>query len=538
MTGLPDRRELVKAAVAAPMLLAGLGREAVAAPPSSPRPPLPSDRFHYVVAGAGHNSLICAAYLAKAGYRVLVVEGQPEIGGGCKTTERLLPGFKEDWCSATHGLIASNPLVSHDELRLEQYGYEILRPDVVMHYPFGDGASFTIFRGDLERSAATIAQVSKADAETFRRMAALKSAAAAGDALAASYMKTLGQMSGYAAARQVWRSPHLQAAALAGGRFSGVSGSDFGTGSQSLSMMANLEGRPFPRGGSGMLAIALGRYIKAHGGVVLTRMPVTGLILEAGRCRGVECADGRRFRAETAVVSTLHPKHLVAMAPAALWGEAFTQQVDLMQSELGMFVVHCALTEPPRYPLASGGTMLTPEAAAMEDPASIFVPDRDAAEGELHLADYPLQVCHQSAFDPTRVPPGCGSVKVQGYVTYDLKGGPARWDEIKDQVADTVMSRYMKLTANLTPDKVLARHIVSPLDIERGNASMWRSNVHGFDKRAGGFFPYRLPISGLYQTGDCTAPGGGISGLPGRNAAEVILKDQGRSLDQVVASAT
>ena len=542
MQDAPDRREFVKAVAAAPLLLAGVGGDAAAAAVRAPVRPLASERFDYVVAGAGHNSLICAAYLSKAGYRVLVLEGQPVIGGGCKTTEMLLPGFKEDWCSSTHGIIASNPLLTHNELRLGEYGYEILTPEVVIHFPFADGASFTVFHNDLERTAETIAQVSKTDAATFRRMAALRASASSaspdstGKTQAQAYLKTLGAMSGYAAARQVWRSPHMQAAALSGGRFSGPAGSELGTGLQAFSMLAHVSGRPLPKGGSGMLSVALGRLIEAHNGLILTNMPVNQLIVEGGKCRGVACADGRTFRAELGVVSTMHVRHMLDMAPRELWGDAFTQQVELMQPELAMFAFHYALTEPPRYKLASGGSMSSPEAAVMENPASIFVPNLDAARGDLHLDDYPLQVCHPSVADPTRVPADRGLVKVQGYITYDLAGGPGRWDEIKDQVAQTVVTRYMKLTANLTPDKILAKHLVSPLDMERGNASMWRGSVHGFDNRYGAFAPYRLPIAGLYQTGDCTAPGGGISGLPGRNAAEVILHDQSRSLDAVVTS--
>ncbi len=545
MAKTPTRRELVKSAALAPILMTTLVEQARAARPApAARRPSRTEVFDFVVAGAGHNSLICAAYLSKAGYRVLVLEGQPMIGGGCKTSEILLPGFKEDWCSSTHGIISNNPLVRNNELRLDRFGYEIINPEVVIHFPFSDGASFTVYRGNPERTAATIAQVSKTDGDTFRRMVALRSTAAASSAngpaktQAQTFLSTLGAMSGHAAARQIWQSPHMQAAALSGGRFSGPSGGELGTGLQALSMLNHLGGRPLPKGGSGMLSVALGRLIEASNGVVMTDMPVTRLIIDGAACTGVECADGSKFLARKAVVSTIHPRHLLDMAPQTLWGDAFTQQIQLMQPELGMFAFHYALTEPPRYNLASGGTISSPEAALMDDPASIFVPTLDGARGELNVGDYPLQVCHPSVADPTRVPAGRGLVKVQGYITYDLKQGPAHWDAIKSEVAEAVFARYMRLTANLTPDKILAKHIVSPLDMERTNAAMWRGSVHGFDNRYGAFVPYKLPIAGLYQTGDCTTPGGGISGMPGRNAAELILKDQGRALAEVVSSIT
>ena len=532
------RRDFVKAAAATPLLLAELGgaARAVNAPASAgqAKAAAPSERFDYVVAGAGHNSLVCAAYLSQAGYRVLVLEAQDQIGGGCRTNDTMLAGFQEDWCSSVHGLINRNPLLARNELQLDRYGYEQMHPDIVMHYPFRDGASLTVFKDDPDRTAQTIAQVSKRDAATFKRLAALQAAKGPSELNS----KTLAAMTGFAVARQVWQSRHMQAAALSGGKFNGPSGAELGSGLQAFSMLVHMEGRPIAKGGSGMLTVALGRAIEAHHGVILTNMPVTGLIIEGGQCKGVECADGRQFRADMGVVSTMHAKHVLAMTPRALWGDAAAESIELMQPEMAMFQFHYALAEPVRYTLAGGGTIQSTEASIMEDPASIFVLSGDDARGELHLDDYPLQITHPSVFDTGRVPPGRGLIKIEGPMPYALKQGPEHWDEIKEEVAAAVVARTLAHTANITPDKILAKMLFSPLDIERKNASMWRGSVHGFDNRPGNFAPYRLPIPGLYQTGDCTAPGGGISGFPGRNAAELILRDQGRDIGQVVAAAT
>src|ERR1700752_3318566 len=93
------------------------------APLRLPEQGAPSERFDFVIAGAGHNSLICAAYLSKGGYKVLVLEGRPTIGGGTKPAEVCLPGFKEDLCSTVHAGISNNPLVRNNELNLRDYGY-------------------------------------------------------------------------------------------------------------------------------------------------------------------------------------------------------------------------------------------------------------------------------------------------------------------------------------------------------------------------------------------------------------------------------
>jgi phytoene dehydrogenase-like protein len=154
----------------------------------------------------------------------------------------------------------------------------------------------------------------------------------------------------------------------------------------------------------------------------------------------------------------------------------------------------------------------------------------------LTLADYPLQIVHASVYDQSRVPPGCCALKIEGGIPYALKEGPQHWDEIKERVADTFLTRYMRHTTNLTKDKVLAKVIMSPLDIERMNPAMWRGSVHHRDKRWGNFAPYRMPIPGLYQTGACTEAGGSVTGQPGRNAAAIILQDDGKTLEQIVGN--
>src|SRR5207244_11490156 len=101
--------------------------------------------------------------------------------------------------------------------------------------------------------------------------------------------------------------------------FAGAPGADTGTGNQAGAMRNNLSGRTIPKGGSLMLSVALGRYLEANNAVVLTRKPVGRLMIEGGRCTGVECLDGSQYRGRKGVVSTIHPKNLIAMAPREIW---------------------------------------------------------------------------------------------------------------------------------------------------------------------------------------------------------------------------
>jgi phytoene dehydrogenase-like protein len=146
--------------------------------------------------------------------------------------------------------------------------------------------------------------------------------------------------------------------------------------------------------------------------------------------------------------------------------------------------------------------------------------------------------------DPSQAPVGRHILKVIGTQPYDLEEGPAHWDKIKHQVADANLGFLRRFAPNLTDDKILASVVESPLDLERRNPHNWHGSCHGGAQNAAqaaalrpapGWAQHRMPIPGLYQTGATTHPGGSISGGPGRNAAAVMLKDLGRSLDEVIA---
>ena len=157
------------------------------------------------------------------------------------------------------------------------------------------------------------------------------------------------------------------------------------------------------------------------------------------------------------------------------------------------------------------------------------------ASGELNIDDYPLQVVHPSNVDPTRAPAGYGSVKIEGTMPYTLKEGSEHWDTLKAKVADRLLAYYMRHTTNLTKENVLAKVLMSPLDIERMNPAMWRGSVHQRLRTFNVFTPYRLPIPGLYHTGGCTEGGGSVTGRPGRAVAAIVLEDDGLSLAEVAA---
>jgi phytoene dehydrogenase-like protein len=519
-----------------------------------------ADRFDVVVAGAGHNSLTAACYLAKAGFRCVVLEGRPIIGGGTKTADLTLSGFHHDTCSCDHQTIQGNPMLRNDELHLKDYGLEYIFPDPVYHVPFRDGRSITQWQ-DFDRTCEEIAQFSKKDAATYRRMS--EEAEPIRKILESNFFTPVGyskpaaeQLAEHPQAKlwqrrmlqsawnnyhMLFEDPHVITFMMAPwpdnvlGPMSGMA---------AYSRANRHTSSPLPKGGSGMLAQALARYLQAHGGVILPNKPVTQLIVEGGKCVGVECADGSSYRAEKAVLSTVHVKHLVNMAPKELWGEEFLEGVQSFHIGPAGFNTHYALKRPLVYPKGSG-TVTPVHSTTISTPERGIKFEVELAVGELDLEDPVLHIVQQTAADPSRAPAGMTTIRILGRAPWNLKeGGPAGWEKIKEKVADAHLKAVQRLAPTFTNDMILARFITTPVEIYQMNPNSYEGCCHGGTdgpsqtgamRPVPGWSQYKMPIPGLYQTGGTTHPGYGVSAGPGRNTAWVMLKDFGMNIDEVVA---
>jgi len=547
------RRGFVKGAAIAPLAVKHLALHPPAASP---------ERFDIVVAGAGHNSMVTAAYLAKAGYRCLLLEGRPIVGGGVKTAQLTLKGFKDDCCSTAHAFLQDNPMIKNNEIQLRDYGLEYIDPDPIFHVPFPDGTYLTQWR-DLDRTCAEFAKFSKKDAAAYRKMLAEFDAVKPiflgtsfapigfgkplNDQLAQQPRGKLWQrrlaMSAWDIIQDAFEDDHCRTFLLYLSHLAAEPPDAPMTGRLAYATARQQHsGRPMPKGGSGALTQALARFIEAHGGVILVNKWVKSLIIENGKCAGVECSDGSSYRAEKAVVSTIHIKHLVDMAPRELWGQDFIDGVDTWQAESAMFVTHYATSEAPKYAV-DGGTLSPVESGILVSPERALRSAYDDARGVVNLENPSLQIICCSIADPTRAPKGMHTLKVLGWQPYELKEGPEHWDKIKNEVSDANLKFLRRFAPNLTDDKILARFVESPLDLERMNPHFWHGSGHAGAQNAAqsgpmrpmpGWAQHRMPIPGLYQTGATTHPGGSVTGAPGRNAATVMLKDFGTSIEEVV----
>src|SRR6202162_2793687 len=520
------------------------------------------DQFDIVVAGAGHNSLLAAAYLAKAGYKCLVLEGRPIVGGGVKSAHLTLEGFIHDVCSSAHNGIHGNPVIRENELNLSEYGLEYIYPDPVFHMPFPDGTYITQWR-DLDRTCAEFGKFSTKDGEAYRRMIThyetVKPLLNAVTFTPIGFGKPLNERLATHPQGKIWqRRLAMSAWDIVSETFEDdrcrafMLGCPYALQPVDAPMSARAayiplhqqrESRPLPKGGSGALTQALAAFIEAHQGVILANKWIKALIIENGKCVGVECSDGTSYRAQKAVLSTIHIKQLVDMAPKELWGEDFLYGVQTWQAENAMFVTHYATSEPPIYKV-DGGTLSPVESGVLASPYRALRFGFDDTRGVVNLDEPPLQVICCSIADPTRTPKGMHTLKVLSWHPYALKEGPEHWDKIKNDVADAHLKYLRRFSPNLTDDKILARFVESPLDLERMNPHFWHGSAHAGAQSASqtgpmrpmlGWAQHRMPIPGLYQTGATTHPGGSVTGGPGRNAATVMLKDFGTSIEEVVA---
>ena len=519
-----------------------------------------------VVAGAGHNGLVTAAYLARAGLDVVVLDARDAPGGGAVTEELLLPGHAIDRASTGHTLIRTNPLLADDELGLHaERGLAYVDPDPVATVAFPDGAHLTM-RLDLDATVEELARFSRRDADRYRRWLAewaeVSPLAAADRMTPVGWGPSLDErlaahpaggpwrrravMAAWDVIRHEFHDEHVRAFLLWTTAQTLTSVDLPGTGLLPAGLLAGRQRRGWsiPLGGSGRLTDALVAVLADAGAQVLCGRRVTRLLVDGGRCSGVETDTGEQFHARRAVVSSIHVRHLVDMAPDDAWDDGFRHGVATLHPGIPLLAIHLVTD---RAPVFAG---LDPDATAVASGVAGWGWDvvdhlraiRDERPGRLVGTPSAL-VATPTLVDPDRAPDGHHTVKV--VVPAPRVPVEGAWTpEVREAFADRVLADVGQHVPALVSDAVLARLVHSPADIEADNPHMLGGAPHGGDRvlpfdgpqrPAPGWADHRTPLAGLYQTGGTTPPGGSITGIPGRNAARVLLADLGDDLDAVVA---
>ena len=521
-----------------------------------------------VIIGGGHNGLACAAYLAKAGLDVLVLEKR-DLVGGAAATEEPWPGYRVS--SASYVVSLMPPQVVR-ELDLKRFGYEvsIVTPDYFV--PFPDGTSLTLW-GDVERDAASIARFSERDAEAyvafdryFDRVARLlkdllfvvppnmnlrdlpKWAATAGrfrkwsgrDLHEAVRLFTMSA----ADFLDEWFEDERVKGALATQAIIGAWCGPMTPGSAYVLMhhwIGEVDGHPgawgWAKGGMGGISQAMARAAEAAGAEIRTDAEVDRVAINAsGRAVGVALVDGSLVRAQR-VVSCAHPTttYLTLVGEERLPGDV-VRDVKRYRSRSGSVKLNVALSELPAFPswdqeapLHTGLVAVSPSVEYLERAWD------DAKYGRMSERPY-VEVVFPTAHEPEGLAPAGKHLMLafSQYGPYELVEGS--WD---NGGRDEYAARVLKALGEFAPSlesSVEHLEVLTPRDIEDRFGLIGGNIMQGeltpdqlFSFRPiPGYGDYRTPIAGMYLCGSGTHPGGGVMGVPGRNAASVILRDHKR----------
>ena len=517
-----------------------------------------------LIMGAGHNGLTAAAYMAKAGKKVLVLERKPHFGGGVSTRELIAPGWHHDEHSSVHIMIQGNPMLLDDELGLiAKFGLDYIYPDLPLVTVWDDGTVIRVWK-DLDRTCEDIARLSPRDAEAYRRYAQLAMSvlpmfmaglyappfplgafmAMLDQSEEGRFMLDLMQHSALDVVEQYFESEWVRMMLVRVGKENLQILEDLGTclGALLFPGIRRTRGGAKPRGGSGGLSKALVKAIEHFGGEVRCNAEVKRVIVSSGKAVGLEMTDGETFMAKDGVIGAIHPhvlRNFVAEVP-----EPVLQRAErVTPSTFSINLLHLALKEQARMctPEAEGGVMTELMSTySMREMLLDFdqlrrgkVPGRRLVAGG-----------DSTVNDPTRAPTGAGVFYGVTFAPYDLHdGGPARWDQVKEEVAEGSLAYFRKFFSNLTDDNIVGRLVRSPLDHERDSpASFLKGDIHGcapFMYQTAGHRPtpdlghYRVPkIEGLYLVGPFMHPGGGVFGA-GRATAIQMMDDLGIDFDRI-----
>ena len=517
-----------------------------------------ADTYDVVIVGAGHNGLICAAYLARAGLSVCVLEKRLEVGGGLSTEEATLPGFYHNLHSLFHDAAEHMPAMA--DLDLASHGADYILPTVQVGLTFADGRALCVHT-ERARTEASIARFSARDAQAWAQtdddyhefmetlvVPALYAApplpsepmiALEGSPEGLDYLR-LSRSSPADVVNELFEDEATRAAALfqlAVPR--GVVPDYAGLGMLVPLVVTGVERSHLARGGSHALAHALWRAVLRAGGRVRGTYEVTRIVVEAGRATGVELATGERVKARRAVISAIDLKQTFErLVGTDVLDPLLAYQVNEYKlDEFSLFGLHVALREPPRYRSAAHDPDINRAfkvGIGFESVADFRVVFEQVRAGAAPTPPGLYASC-PTLFDPSQAPDGHHAALCWAVAPYELaEGGAAAWDAIGPAYAEQCLAMWREAAPNMTADNVLAQRILSPLDVERKLSSMPRGGVfHGrmsLDqiecfRPLPGLADGRTPIDGLYLAGASLHPGGGILGACGYIAAGTVATD-------------
>lgn len=513
-----------------------------------------------VIIGAGHNGLAAGIILAKAGWKVVILERNAEPGGAVRTGEVTLPGFKHDLFAMNLNLFAGSPFFQEFQKELSAHGLKFAVSVKPFCSLFPDGEILGVSR-DLDETLASFNRLSIADAKAWRSLYAYF------QQIAPHLFPLFGQpIPSFAQGRELWRgmrklgrqwplelmrllmqSPrefaedhfehpkvHSLCAAwsmhldfppdMAGGALFAFL----------QCMGGQMNGMALGQGGAGVLMDALVSFFLSLGGELRCSAPVERVLLQGNAATGVRLADGETIEAKRAVIANLAPTVIFGQLLQDGIAASFREKVRRYRYGPGTLMIHLALSDLPDWQDPKGrefaclhiGPYLADMGLAYHQALSGLLPDNPT-----------LIIGQPTVTDPSRAPEGKHILWVQVRVLPSRIQGDARgeitvrdWDSVKEAYAERVIDQIEKYAPGLR-QRILARCVLSPLDLERENPNLvGGDNITGSHHLAQNFFfrpflgwsKYRTPIDRLYLCGAATWPGAGVGAGSGRLLGKML----------------
>jgi phytoene dehydrogenase-like protein len=529
-----------------------------------------ANRYDAIIIGGGHNGLVCGAYLAKAGLKTLVLERR-HVFGGAAVTEEFSPGFRASIFSYVMSIL--HPRIIAD-LELKKFGLEVLPANDLFCPLYGD--DYLVFSDDMKKTQANFARFSAKDAEAYPAFDAYlqESLQVVRKLLFATpvdptradwrsfketaklvwehrkigtrFYRILDLLTQSADAYlSQWFESDVVKAALAYyasiGTFAGpkTPGSAYVLLHHLMGEHEGAGGWGFIRGGMGKITEAIAESGARFGLEVRTDSPIAKVLVEEGRAVGVVTEKGEDYRAPL-VISNLNAKTLMTrlVEPRHL-PEDYLRDLEGYRTFSTAFKINVACHRPPQY------RSFDPAKTGFDYPTYVHVaPDIEYLERAYDDAKYGWY--SQKPFvtpvvptmrDDTLTPPGKHVVNLfGGHAPYELKG--ASWEQERDSFVKNVLDVMETFAPGWRNDIIDMQVLLAP-DLERIVGLPQGHIFHGelapdqifFTRPAAHYADYRTPVRGLYVCGSSMHPGGGVSGIPGHNAAREILKDRGKRLN-------
>jgi phytoene dehydrogenase-like protein len=494
-----------------------------------------------LVVGSGPNGLAAAITMARSGWRVLVLEAADRPGGAVATEELTLPGFHHDTFSSVYPAGAASPVFAR--MPLHSHGLRWIHPAVCSAHPLGDDRAVALYR-DVGSTAESLDRIHSGDGQRWSEFVApllgqfdaLRHTmlggfppVRAGTRLAAGLgprgildFTRLLLMPATTLAEELFENDGTRGWLYGAARHSDVppAGAGSAIAAAYLNLLGHGVGWPSPEGGAGRLAAALVSYLEELGGAVRTGASVTRLAVERGRAVGVELVDGERLSSPV-VIADVMPHALARLAGDAL-PASYARALGRYRYGPSTLKIDWALEGPipwsaPEAREAGTVHLGGPGSEMLESPA----PGAGLRERPFMLLG------QQSIADPSRAPAG-------KHTAWAYTHGPhwVDWSAERERHVERMEAQVERFAPGFR-ERILARHVLGPADLEARNANLPEGDVGGGSytldqvifRPIPSLAPYRTPVRGLYLGSAATFPGGAVHGVPGHAAARLALAE-------------